>query len=141
MAKTTIEKKNMTIEEMENFATENNLKIKDTENENIFYLYSGRSKKFEVEIQEEKKERKSLDRDIKIKSDKIDDIGVKLIYHRKKDGSKEYRIFIAQKKDGKLIRNRLRNDKIQAIQNDEAKMIEYFDNLIQKKDKKALKMA
>ena len=46
------------------------------------------------------------DRDIKIKSGKVGDINVKMIYHREKDGTKQYRIFLAQKVDGKLKRTR-----------------------------------
>lgn len=79
----------------------------------------------------------SRDRDIKIESKKIDDIGVKLIYHRDKNSEKEYRIFISFKKDNKLFRRRLRNEKIDSISRDEKKMIEYYQN-IQKKDLKEM---
>ena len=69
------------------------------------------------------------DRDIKIDSKKVGDIGVKIIYHRMKDGEKQYRIFIAEKVDGKLKRTRLVNDNIKAIQSDEKKMDEYFSKI------------
>lgn len=75
----------------------------------------------------------SRDRDIKIESRDIENYHLKIIYHRMKDGSKEYRIFLSFKKDDKLKRIRLRNEKIDSISRDEAKMIEYFRK-IQKKD-------
>jgi len=73
-----------------------------------------------------------IDRDIKIKSEKFNQfINLKLIYHRKKNNEKEFRIFYSFKdKNQKLRRFRLLNENIQKIQNDEEKMIEYFDDLI-----------
>ena len=77
------------------------------------------------------------DRDIKIESKKVGDIGVKLIYHRTKDGTKQYRIFIAQKVDGVLKRNRLNNDELKAIDRDESKCLNYFNKIT--KSEKTLK--
>lgn len=78
----------------------------------------------------------SIDRDIKIKSEKFNQfINLKLIYHRKKDNSKEFRIYYSFKDNNqKLRRFRLINSDIQKIHNDEDKMIEYFDNLIKSQD-------
>ena len=85
---------------------------------------------FEKKIQIHQK----LDRDIKIDMKKIDNYNIKLIYHRKKDDSKEYRLFISYKDENKkLIRKRIINDSIRKIHNDEEKMIEYF-NKIKKSD-------
>lgn len=126
----------MTIEEMENFAAENNLVVVDTDNENVYELKtSKRAKKvkFVIEIKSEEKPKQvhtTKDRDIKIESGKVGDINVKLIYHRMKDGSKQYRIFLAKKIEGKLKRTRLVNDDIKAIQLDEKKMLEYYQKIM-----------
>lgn len=69
------------------------------------------------------------DRDIKIDSKKVGEIGVKIIYHRLKDGQKQFRIFIAEKVDGKLKRTRLVNDEIKNIQSDEKKMVAYYQKI------------
>lgn len=85
---------------------------------------------FEKKIQIHNK----IDRDIKIDMKKIDNYNIKLIYHRKKDDSKEYRLFISYKDENKkLIRKRMINDNIKKIHNDENKMIEFF-NKIKKSD-------
>ena len=157
MAKTKLENMVLTIEEMENLAAEKNLEIIDSEKEEIFFLKSKRAKnpKYEVQIKEDENEQpkeelkeesepenqpqedckpkqvhESKDRDIKIESGKVDDINVKLIYHRMKDDSKQYRIFLAKKIDGKLKRTRLVNEEIKNIQTDEKKMIEYYQKII-----------
>lgn len=73
------------------------------------------------------------DRDIKIDMKKIDNYNLKLIYHRKKDESKEYRLFISYKDDeNNLKRIRMINDEIKSIHSDEKKMIEYFNKLEKK---------
>lgn len=73
------------------------------------------------------------DRDIKIDMKKIENYNLKLIYHRKKDESKEYRLFISYKDDeNNLKRIRMINDEIKSIHNDEKKMIEYFKKLEKK---------
>ena len=124
-------------EELENIAGERGLVIVNTENENIFNLKTSeksRTIKMKVEVQEEEVKEKQVhiprDRDIKIESGKVGDIGVKLIYHRMKDGEKQFRIFLSQKIDGKLKRVRLVNDEIRSIEKDEKKMIEYLHKIL-----------
>lgn len=86
-------------------------------------------------IEKPKQIHEAKDRDIKIVSGKVGDINVKLIYHRMKDNSKQYRIYLAKKVEGKLKRIRLVNDEIKVIQTDEKKMIEYYQKIIDKKVK------
>ena len=82
----------------------------------------------------------SRDKDIKIESKKIDNFNIKLIYHRKKDESKEYRIFIAYKnEDNKLKRIRLLNEDIKEIHLNEKKMKEYFEKIKKNQIEKYLK--
>lgn len=81
---------------------------------------------FEKKIQIHNK----IDRDIKIDMKKIDDYNIKLIYHRKKDDSKEYRLFISYKDENNhLKRKRMINDSIRKIHNNEDKMIDYFNKI------------
>lgn len=75
----------------------------------------------------------SRDRDIKLDMRKIDNYNIKLIYHRKKDNEKEYRLFISFKENDNLKRIRLINDSIREIHNLEKDMREYLSK-IQKKD-------
>lgn len=75
----------------------------------------------------------SRDRDIKIESRKIENFNLKLIYHRKKDNEKEYRLFISFKENNSLKRIRMINSQIKEIQNSEKDMREYLSK-IQKKD-------
>ena len=127
-------------EEMENLAAEKGLVIVNTDNENVFNLKTSekaKTVKMEVEVQEEEEVKEKQvhiprDRDIKIESGKVGDIGVKLIYHRMKDGEKQFRIFLSQKIDGKLKRVRLVNDEIKSIERDEEKMIEYLHKILNK---------
>ena len=127
-------------EELENLAAEKGLIVINTDNENVFNLKtSKRAKtiKMEVEVQEEEEVKEKQvhiprDRDIKIESGKVGDIGVKLIYHRMKSGEKQFRIFLSQKIDGKLKRVRLVNDEIKSIEKDEKKMIEYLHKILNK---------
>lgn len=88
------------------------------------------SKKSDKNEEGQKQVHIARDRDIKLDSKKVGDIGVKIIYHRMKDGQKQYRIFVAQKVDGVLKRNRLVNDTIKAIQDNEEKMVEYFNKIV-----------
>ena len=128
-------------EELENLAAEKGLVIVNTDNENIFNLKTSekvKTVKMEVEVQEEEEVKEKQvhiprDRDIKIESGKVGDIGVKLIYHRMKDGEKQFRIFLSQKVDGKLKRVRLVNDEIKSIEKDEKKMVEYLHKILEKK--------
>lgn len=79
------------------------------------------------------------DRDIKIDMKKIDNYNIKLIYHRKKDNEKEYRLFISYKDDeNNLKRIRMINDEIKLIHSDENKMIEYFSKIEKKNIEKYL---
>ena len=136
-------------EELENLAAEKGLIVINTDNENIFNLKTSekaKTVKMEVEVREEEVEEEvqeeeevkekqvhiPRDRDIKIESGKVGDIGVKLIYHRMKDGEKQFRIFLSQKIDGKLKRVRLVNDEIKSIEKDEKKMIEYLHKILNK---------
>ena len=100
-------------------------------NEILSYLDNELSENIQNEIFEKKIQiHQKLDRDIKIDMRKIDDYNIKLIYHRKKDDSKEYRLFISYKDENKkLIRKRMINDSIKKIHNDENKMIEYFEKI------------
>lgn len=73
------------------------------------------------------------DRDIKIDMKKIENYNIKLIYHRKKDDEKEFRLFISYKdEENNLKRIRMINDEIKSIHSDEKKMIEYFKKLEKK---------
>lgn len=73
------------------------------------------------------------DRDIKIDMKKIENYNIKLIYHRKKDNEKEFRLFISYKDDeNNLKRIRMINEEIKSIHSDEKKMIDYFKKLEKK---------
>ena len=75
----------------------------------------------------------SRDRDIKIESRKIENFNLKLIYHRKSNNEKEYRLFLSFKENDSLKRLRLINSQIKDIQNSEKDMKDYF-NKIKKND-------
>lgn len=75
------------------------------------------------------------DRDIKIESGKVGDINVKMIYHREKDGTKQYRIFLAQKVDGKLKRTRYMTEELKKNQKDENFVKKVYDSIIAGKTK------
>lgn len=80
------------------------------------------------------------DRDIKIDMRKINNYNLKLIYHRKKDNSKEYRLFISYKDEEKnLKRIRMIDDKIKSIHSDEKKMIDFFNKISEKNISEYLK--
>lgn len=136
-----IETKTMSIEEMENFAAEQNLVVVDTDDENKYELRTSKrakTAKFIIQIAEEKKAKQvheSKDRDIKIESGKVGDINVKMIYHREKDGTKQYRIFLAQKVDGKLKRTRFMTEELKKNQKDEAYVKKVYDSIIAGKTK------
>lgn len=107
--------------------SEREIQIRDKKNRKILNI-------FIIQIHE------SRDRDIKIKSDKIDEFNLKLIYHRKSNSDKEFRIFISfYDENKKLRRKRLINSDIKKIDSDESKMIEFFDSLIEKKEKEYIK--
>ena len=103
------------------------IQIRDKKNRKIINI-------FIIQIHESK------DRDIKIKSDKIEEYNLKLIYHRKSNDSKEFRIFISYYDENKkLRRKRLINSDIKKIDSNESKMIEFFDSLIEKKEKEYIR--
>lgn len=80
------------------------------------------------------------DRDIKIDMKKIDNFNLKIIYHRKKDNEKEYRLFISFKdKENNLKRIRMINEEIKDIHSNEKKMIEYFNKISKKEIQSYLK--
>jgi len=73
------------------------------------------------------------DRDIKIDMKKIEKYNLKMIYHRKKDNEKEFRLFISYKDDeNNLKRIRMINNEIKSIHSDEKKMREYFSKIEKK---------
>lgn len=131
-----IETKTMSIEEMENFAAEQNLVVVDTNDENKYELRTSKrakTAKFIIQIAEEKKAKQvheAKDRDIKIESGKVGDINVKMIYHREKDGTKQYRIFLAQKVDGKLKRTRFMTEELKKNQKDEAYVKKVYEQIL-----------
>lgn len=114
-AKKNYEMKEMTIEQMENFASENNLKVKDTDDETRYDLYDGRKKMYEVTIVEEAKKKQVHVRTgetLKAWSGK-DSKGVayKVIYRKSKDRAELWK---AEKDEaGKLHRNRIINKDIE----------------------------
>ena len=134
MAKATEEKKIelevITEEQLDNLISEG-WQMEESEDETQVVLKKGR-KKVTYQVREWSKTKQvhtPQDRDIKIESTKVGDIGVKLIYHRMKDGEKQFRIFIAEKVDDKLKRTRLVNDEIKNIQSDEKKMLTYYQRI------------
>lgn len=93
--------------------------INDNKSEYEFIDIENFQKKNQIHI--------SRDKDIKIDMIKISEYNLKLIYHRKKDNSKEFRIFISYKdKEKKLIRKRYINEDIKKIHSEENKMIEFL---------------
>ena len=120
----------ITEEQLDNLISEG-WQMLDSEDETQVVLKKGR-KKVVYQVKEWSKPKQvhiPRDRDIKIESTKVGDIGVKIIYHRMKDGEKQFRIYIAEKVDGKLKRTRLVNDDIKAIQSDEKKMVAYYQKI------------
>lgn len=73
------------------------------------------------------------DRDIKLDMKKIDSYNLKLIYHRKSNNEKEYRLFLSFKENDSLKRIRMINSQIKEIQSSEKDMMELFSK-IQKND-------
>ena len=114
MAKKIYENKEMTIEQMENFASENNLKVKDTDNETRYDLYDGRKKMYEVTIIEEKKKQVHVRTGETLKAWSGKDskgVAYKVIYRKSKDRAELWK---AEKDEaGKLHRNRIINKDIE----------------------------
>ena len=143
MAKTTVETKKLTWDAMMELVDKNGFAFRETETENRYQIKDGRKIVGYVEVIEDEEKPKQVhtpqDRDIKIESTKIGDYGVKLIYHRMKDGEKQYRIFISYKdENGKLIRRRYNSDAMKAAQTSEKKSKEVYMNLDAKAIKKAI---
>lgn len=98
------------------------------------------SKKSDKNEEGQKQVHIARDRDIKIDMKKIDNFNLKLIYHRKKDNNKEYRLFISFKdKENNLKRIRMINEEIKDIHSNEKKMIEYFNKISKKEIQSYLK--
>lgn len=116
--------------------------IEDENNNQLFYLKKSDLEELKEFIKDNQKEYKNVDlenfrkknqihisrdKDIKVDMIKISDYNLKLIYHRKKDNQKEFRIFISYKdKDKKLIRKRYLSEDIKKIYLDENKMIKFL---------------
>lgn len=120
----------ITEEQLDNMISDG-WQMEESEDETQVVLKKGKKKvTYQVkEWQKPKQIHTPQDRDIKIDSCKVGEIGVKIIYHRMKDGQKQFRIFIAEKVDGKLKRTRLVNEDIKAIQSDEKKMVAYYQKI------------
>lgn len=112
------------IEEMKK--EDNSIQIIIDKDDDSKILIKKKNRNFKKIQIREKQVHTPKDRDIKIESIKVDDIGVKLIYHRKSNNEKEYRIFLSKKIDGKLKRIRLRNEDVKKIESSEKEMIEYL---------------
>lgn len=126
--------KEMRREEIENLLKENQkFELLNFEDENDYFMIRENKRYLYIihEIEKKSQIHISRDRDIKIESRKIDNLyGIKIIYHRDSKGEKEFRIYLSYKdKDKKLIRKRIRNQKIDEISRDEKKMIEYYRNI------------
>lgn len=108
---------------------ENNQYILSRKNFNEIQEYSERELN-ENDFQIENQIHIKRDRDIKIDMKKIDSFNLKLIYHKKKDDSLEYRLFISYKdEENNLKRIRMINDKIKSIHSNKEKMIELFEKI------------
>lgn len=111
---------------------------KDTKNEG-FVKIDGEQYQIVEKMPETEEKPKQVheakDRDIKIESGKVGDINVKMIYHREKDGTKQYRIFLAQKVDGKLKRTRYMTEELKVNQKDEKFVKKVYDSIIAGKTK------
>ena len=143
MANKNLETKKLTWDAMMELVDKNGFAFRETEIEDRYQIKDGRKIVGYVEVIEDEEKPKQVhiprDRDIKIESTKIGDYGVKLIYHRMKDDTKQYRIFISYKNDeGKLIRRRFLNDEMKAAQEDLNMSLDVYNNLTVKSIKKAI---
>lgn len=118
----------------------NEFEMKEEENKISFRDKSNHSNQIQIQIQFQIHIQR--DKDIKIESRKreSDNHSFKLIYHRNKDDSIEYRIFESfRDSDNKLKRIRLRNSEIKKIEKNKEKMMKYFNSLFnEKKEKKII---
>lgn len=108
---------------------------KGTKNEGFVKVDGEQYQVVEKMPEKEKQVHEAKDRDIKIESGKVGDINVKMIYHREKDGTKQYRIFLAQKVDGKLKRTRYMTEELKANQKDEKFVKKVYDSIMAGKTK------
>ena len=114
---------------------------KDNKNLKLFIDKSDSENQIQIEIQFQI--HNDRDRDIKIDSRKreSDSHSFKIIYHRNKDNSLEYRIFESYRdSENKLKRIRIRDNEIKKIEKNKDKMIRYFNSLFkeEKKEKKII---
>lgn len=113
---------------------------KDNKNLKLFIDKSNSENQIQIEIQFQI--HNDRDRDIKIDSKKRDSDNhkFKIIYHRNKDNSLEYRIFESYRdENNKLKRIRIRNSEIKKIEKNKDKMMKYFNSLFnEKKEKKII---
>lgn len=125
--------KNVTVELIEAAKAEGKkvqMGRKGTKNEGFVKIDGEQYQVVEKMPEKEKQVHEAKDRDIKIESGKVGDINVKMIYHREKDGNKQYRIFLAQKIDGKLKRTRYMTEELKANQKDEKFVKKVYDQII-----------
>lgn len=114
---------------------------KDNKNLKLFIDKSDSNNQIQIRI--EFQIHQERDKDIKIESRKreFDNHQFKIIYHRNKDNSLEYRIFESYRdSENKLKRIRIRNSEIKKIEKNKEKMIKYFNSLFkdEKKEKKII---
>ena len=113
---------------------------KDNKNLKLFIDKSNSENQIQIEIQSQI--HIFRDKDIKIESRKreSDSHNFKIIYHRNKDNSLEYRIFESYRdENNKLKRIRIRNSEIKKIEKNKEKMMKYFNSLFnEKKEKKII---
>lgn len=128
------EKINVITEKLINDAKAEDKKVvrgkKGTKSEGLVWIEDVRYQIVDMMPKKPKQVHVPRDRDIKIVSDKVGDIGVKMIYHREKDGTKQYRIFLAKKIDGKLKRIRYMTEELRENQKDEKFVRKVYDSII-----------
>lgn len=125
--------KNITVELIEAAKAEGKkvqMGRKGTKNEGFVKIDGEQYQIVEKMPEKEKQVHEAKDRDIKIESGKVGNINVKMIYHREKDGTKQFRIFLAQKVNGKLKRVRYMTEELKANQKDEKFVKKIYDQII-----------
>lgn len=111
------------------------------ENEDFIHFREKNNHENQIKIRNESQIHISRDKDIKIDSKKreSDSHSFKIIYHRNKDNSIEYRIFESYRdENNKLKRIRIRNSEIKKIEKNKDKMIKYFNSLFKEEKKKEI---
>ena len=118
--------------------------MKDNKNNKNLKLFIDKSdSENQIQILIQYQIHQERDKDIKIDSRKreSDSHNFKIIYHRNKDNSLEYRIFESYRdSENKLKRIRIRNNEIKKIEKNKDKMMKYFESLFkeEKKEKKII---